>query len=96
VVPGIDRGVAVNRTPFEVSAAHRARWLAELAEALEEARALVKQLGAMEGRIEAAELFARIEAIGFEVEVIRLAAKTAAATRSDPEWSKSLPWQRRA
>jgi acyl-CoA reductase-like NAD-dependent aldehyde dehydrogenase len=86
----------VNRVPFEVSAAHRARWLAELAEALENARALVKQLGALEGRIEAVELHARIEAVRFEVQAIRLAAKTATATRTDPEWSKNLPWQRSA
>lgn len=86
----------MNRVPIEASAALRARWLAELAEALEEARLLVKQLGGMQGRVEAAELLARIQAIGLEVEAIRLAARTAAAMRSDPEWSNNLPWQRQA
>lgn len=86
----------MNRVPSEVSAALRARWLAELAEALEQARALVKQLGAAEGRIEAIELYARIEAIRFEVQAMRLGAHRAATEPAGPEWSKNLPWQRSA
>jgi len=89
-------GSRVNRVPFEVSAAHRALWLAELAGALDEARALVKQLGATEGRIEAVELYARIEAIRFEVQAMRLGAGRTAARPTGPEWSKNLPWQRSA
>jgi cell division inhibitor SulA len=86
----------VNRVPFDVSAALRARWLAELAEALENARALVKQLGAADGRLEAIELYARIEAIRFEVQAMRLGMRSTVAERTSPEWSKNLPWQRSA
>jgi hypothetical protein len=50
----------------------RARWLGELAAALEEARRLTKQLGADEGRIEAVELYARIEAVRLEIQAMRL------------------------
>jgi hypothetical protein len=86
----------VSRVPFEVSAAQRASWLAELAEALEDARALVKQLGAMEGRIGAVELYARIEAVRFEVQAMRLGGGAPVGTHSGPEWTRNLPWQRRA
>lgn len=84
------------RVPLEISAALKARWLAELAEALEQARALVKEMGAAEGRIEAIELYARIEAIRFEVQAMRLASDRPAAPATGPEWSKNLPWQRSA
>jgi hypothetical protein len=86
----------VNRVSFEGFAAQRACWLAELAEALEQARALVKQLGAADGRIDAVELYARIEAVRFEVQAMRLGGRGAAGSRSDPEWTKNLPWQREA
>lgn len=86
----------MNRLPLEVAAAQRARWLAELAEALEDARALVKQMGAAEGRIEAIELYARIEAVRFEVQAMRLGRGAAVGANSSPEWTRSLPWQRRA
>ena len=86
----------MNRIPFDVSAALRARWLAELAEALEKARALVKQLGAADGRLEAIELYARIEAIRFEVQAMRLGLRDGAGQRTSPEWSNNLPWQRSA
>ena len=54
------------------SAARRARWLAELADALDDARRIVKKLGADDGRIEAVELYARIEAVRLEVHATRL------------------------
>ena len=86
----------MNRVPFDVSAALRARWLAELAEALEKARALVKQLGAADGRLEAIELYARIEAIRFEGQTMRLGLRGSTAQPASPEWSNNLPWQRSA
>ena len=63
---------------------------------MEKARALVKQLGAADGRLEAIELYARIEAIRFEVQAMRLGMRSTVAERTSPEWSKNLPWQRSA
>jgi hypothetical protein len=80
----------------ENSAAKRARWLAELTEALDHARRLVKQLGAAEGRIEAVELYARIEAVRLEVQTMRLRRSGGNAREFAPEWSKDLPWKRSA
>jgi len=76
------------------AAAKRARWLAELGYALDEARQLTKKLGATEGRMEAVELYARIEALRFEVQAIQL-RRTAQRLEFDPEWT-NLPWQRSA
>jgi hypothetical protein len=73
-------------------AARRMWWLAELAEALEEACTLLKQLSAAEDDLEAAELYARIEAVRAEVEAIRLSAPPRARQDFGPEWSKDNPW----
>lgn len=82
--------------PNEISAAERARWLAELADALDDARQVTKQLGAAEGRIEAVELYARIEAVRLEVQAMRLSRSTEWDRNFDPEWTKNIPWKRSA
>jgi len=82
--------------PSETSAAERARWLAELSDALDEARRLIRTMGAAEGRIEEVELYARIEAVRLEVQMIRLRGNGSRLSDSDPEWSQTLPWQRSA
>jgi hypothetical protein len=82
--------------PSESLAEERARWLAELFDALGEARRLVKSLGAAEGRLEAVELYARIEAVRLEVQMMRLRSGGTRTGNSAPEWSQILPWQRRA
>jgi hypothetical protein len=84
----------VDRVTNADVAARRARWLAELGDALDEARRLTKKLGAAEGRIEAIELYARIEAVRFEVQAMRL-RRTAQHLKFDPEWT-DLPWQQSA
>ena len=59
--------------PTQVPAAARARWLAEISEALDEAhQALVKLQVPSDRRAEALELFARIEAAKLEVQSLRL------------------------
>jgi hypothetical protein len=73
------------------AAAKRPRWLAELGDALDEARQLTKKLGATEGRMEAVELY---EALRFEVQAMQL-RRTAQRLEFDPEWT-NLPWQRSA
>jgi hypothetical protein len=70
--------------------------LAELAAALEAARWLTKELGAAEGRTEAVELYARIEAVRLEIEAIRLTRLSGGAGNLDPDWSEDLLWKRSA
>jgi hypothetical protein len=84
----------VDRVANAETAAKRARWLAELGEALDEARRLTKQLGVAEGRIEAVELYARIEAVRFEVQAMRL-KRSVVRAEFDPKWT-DLPWQQSA
>jgi hypothetical protein len=91
-----DRGVCVDRFAIENSAAERARWLAELAEALDEARHVVKELGAAEGEMVAVELYTRIEAVRFEVQAIRLRRSYGRDREFGPEWIEDLPWKRSA
>jgi hypothetical protein len=76
------------------SAARRARWFAELSAALDEARALMKRLGADEGRPEVVELYARIEILRLEVETLRLGPRYALPPESGRDWINSLPWRR--
>ena len=87
----------MERVPGEqaAAAARRAQWLADLAEALDEARRLMKQLGATEGQLEAVELYARIEAIRLEIEAIRLGRRYASRDELDPKWIGIIPWQSR-
>jgi hypothetical protein len=85
----------MERVPGEDLAAQRARWLAELSEALDEARRLMKRLGAAEGQMEIVELYARIEAIRLEIEAIRLGRRYAASNELDPKWIGFIPWQMR-
>jgi hypothetical protein len=86
----------VDRLANDISAAERARWLAELAEALEEARRLVKLLGAADGEIGAVELYARIEAVRIEVQAIRMRCTYVRDPEFSPEWIKDIPWKRSA
>ena len=79
--------------PNEDSAAARSRWLAELAQALEEARRAIKALGADDGRIEAVELYTRIEAVRLEVEMMRLRRSAGGGQDFGPEWTKNIPWR---
>ena len=74
----------------------RARWLAELAEALEAARALVRDLEDGDERLDAADLGAQIEAVRSEVLAMRLKRSANVDQEFGPEWSESLPWTRSA
>ena len=71
----------------------RAQWLAELAEALEQAHSIVHRLASEERRPDARDLFARIEAATLEVERLRLKRSPGGGHDLSPEWSKNLPWK---
>lgn len=75
------------------SASLRARWLAKLADALDEARDLVMQLGIEEARIDAIDVAARIESVRTEVQTMRLMRSSGGREEFDPEWIKNMPWR---
>jgi hypothetical protein len=89
-------GFRVYRVSNEDFAARRARWLAELASALDDARDVVKELNVNERGFEAVELCAQIEAVRLEVHTIRLRRSRGGGEHIDPEWTKDIPWKRSA
>jgi hypothetical protein len=81
----------VERVPIETSATERARWLAQLALALEEAQKVAWRLGVSEGdNAEAKELYSRIEAARAEVDRLRLSGFRRIREESDPDWCNLL------
>jgi hypothetical protein len=74
-----------------LTAANRARWLAELASAIESAQLLAWQLGTAERpSAEARELYGRLEAARVEVETMRgISVHTPLA---EPAWLEALGW----
>jgi hypothetical protein len=94
-MPGRPGGL-VDRISNWDSAAQRAHWLAELARALDDARDLVKELGAEAGRIDAVEIYARIEAVRLQVQAMRLRRTYGGGEDFGPEWTKDIPWKRSA
>jgi hypothetical protein len=80
-----------------VTAAQRARWLAELSDALEEAQELIWRLGMTGvGNVDAIDLSARLEAARAQVRSLRLGRPNELSENSNPEWSNRLPWDRPA
>jgi hypothetical protein len=86
----------VKRVPIETSASERARWLAELALALEEAQKVAWRLGVSEGdSAEAKELYGRIEAARAEVDTLRLNGFRRIREETEPDWTSLLLWDRK-
>lgn len=86
------RGANLRSTPVEIPAAVRARWLAELASALEQAEHLLKRL-AVGGRHDLImlELELRIGAARRELESLRTSRPPRA--ESSPRWIDFPPWE---
>lgn len=80
------------RMPNEGSAAARARWLAEVAAALDDARQVIKQLGALTSGIEFVELYDQIDSLAVDIEMTRRMRSSPAGRHFDPEWSNNIPW----
>lgn len=53
----------------------------------------MKQLWGAEGGSEAAELYARIDAVRLEVEMMRLMRSSGGGQDLSPEWTKNIPWR---
>jgi hypothetical protein len=86
-------GHLVCSTPVELPAAARARWLAEVADTLEQADVLLHRLkrdGYAAPNL--AELTMRIEVAKREVELLRAGRQS--RTQTEPEWPKLPPWDR--
>jgi hypothetical protein len=84
----------VSRVPTHLSAEERARWLAQLAEAIEQAQKLTWRMGLIEANsVEAMELYGRLEAARMEVQALRLGGFAGAHSESHPEWLNLLLWE---
>ena len=76
------------------AATERARWLAELALAIDQAQKLAWRLGVSEGDDpDAKSLYARLETVRSEVESLRRGGWAGALEELDPVWMKLLPWR---
>ena len=79
--------------PAEVSATERARWLAELADALEEAQKLAWEIGQSENQsAQAMDLYGRLETVRLEVRAIRVSRSDRNRADFNPEWTEYSPW----
>jgi acyl-CoA reductase-like NAD-dependent aldehyde dehydrogenase len=78
--------------PTKVPATERARWLAEVARALNDARDIVARLDCVEAnRAEAVELYLRIEAARLEVQALRLSRSLQPRQEFGPERTDLQP-----
>ncbi len=78
-----------------MTAAARARWLAELEAALDEAQKLICSRGLGPGCGPAAMgLYVRIEAARLEVRALRLRSRRIPGDEIDPKRTEQLPWKR--
>ena len=83
----------VMQLKVQASANERARWLAELAEALEQAQKLAWRMGLLEGdSVEAMELYGRLEAARMEVQSLRFGRFGTVPREYDPKWMDLVPW----
>jgi hypothetical protein len=78
--------------PVEVTAAARARWLAELAEALDQTKQLLAcpELGGSRQTTTTSELLERVEAARAQVEMLRINRQP--QTKPEPQWTSLAPW----
>jgi hypothetical protein len=81
----------VHRSPDQVEALERSRWLAELAQAIAQAQKLAWSLGVVEGDSgEARSLYARLEAVRSEVDSLRFGDWANVRREIDPSWVEDL------
>ena len=80
--------------PSEAPTAARARWLAELADALDRAHQLLLELDLQPDlRPDALDLHFRIEAARLEVQLLRLRRSMTPGNEFGPEWTGISPWE---
>ena len=82
----------MNQSGERPAAAERARWLAELATAVDEAKRVARAWNASQGSCaEAIVLLGRLDVVKIEVEHLRGAGWSARAARVDPPWTSLFP-----
>jgi hypothetical protein len=85
----------MNRIPSDAAGADCARWLAELAQVLDEAQELVNRLAVARGACaEMLDASARLEAARAEVQSLRRGQWARIVKEIHPNWMKSQPWDR--
>lgn len=88
-------GGYVGRVPADVTAAQRARWLAELSSALDRARDVLREVDeARRPDVDTHDLAAQVERARAQVRSLRLIPR-AQLDFDPPEWSSLLLWDRR-
>ena len=86
----------MNRSEEQAAAAERSRWLAELAQAIDQAQQLARTLGDSESNgAQAKELYGRLEAVRVEVDAIRRGTWVTRSIEIDPLRTNHFPWNRR-
>ena len=80
------------RVPTDVTAARRARWLADLSDALESARKLLRDLIPADATDEALDLSARLDAALAETRSLQSGRKKDRQPKFHPQWSNLVPW----
>lgn len=81
----------------EAAAIARARWLAELAFAIDRAQRLARKLAVSErDGAEAMELDRHLEAVRLEVDELRRGTRLLLRREIDPKWMGLVPWNRRS
>lgn len=84
------------RVPTDVTAAQRARWLAELSDALENAQELLRDLLPGDAcDADALDLCARLETALAEARSLQFGRPKKGQPRLHPQWSNLVPWDRR-
>lgn len=86
----------MNKPGDRSDAVERSRWLAELAEAIDQAQRLARKMGVSEGdSATAKELFERLETVRIEIEALRRGSWDRRSIETDPSWTNLFPWNRR-
>ena len=83
----------MHRPRDQAAAAARSRWLAELAETIEEALQLGRDLRIADTPCaEAKEVYGRLESVRIEVEALRRGRRSLSPREIGPLWSRLFAW----
>ena len=86
----------MNKPRDRSTAVERSRWLAELAQAVDQAQQLGRAMGVREGNcVPTKELFKRLESVRVEIEALRCGGWERRPIDTDPSWTYLFPWNGR-